>query len=239
MKIPLIYIIIIALSIGRNGNCQEQTTVPLNIETNSVDVYRASVAKVIQNKWVCPKKIEAESSLSATVVFIVLPDGRIKDIWFDKESGHIIFDESIMKAIYKTKLPAFSDDIAHDKIFIGLTFSTGECGSKKSHLDKTGDIDVLRKYRHEITQIVNIKWNRILGILDELPDTQSEIILKIYREGKIDNIQFMKRSTHKKFNDYVLQALNTTKDIPVFPDSVKDDYIFISLMFCKSGVKLL
>ena len=40
--------------------------------------------------------------LVAELAFTVMPNGEIKDIWFDKRSGNSYFDESVKKAIMKS-----------------------------------------------------------------------------------------------------------------------------------------
>ena len=68
-----------------------------------IDIYRVEIAYQIQKNWAFSESIAGNhSDLTAEVAFKVMPDGRIKDIWFDKRSGNKYLDESALKAIKKS-----------------------------------------------------------------------------------------------------------------------------------------
>jgi len=68
-----------------------------------IDNYRVEIAYQIQKNWAFSESIAGNhSDLTAELAFKVMPDGRIKDIWFDKRSGNKYLDESALKAVIKS-----------------------------------------------------------------------------------------------------------------------------------------
>jgi colicin import membrane protein len=68
-----------------------------------IDVYRIEVAYQIQKNWAFSEQLGGgQKNLEAYLAFKVMPNGEIKDIWFDKRSGNSYFDESVKKAIMKS-----------------------------------------------------------------------------------------------------------------------------------------
>ncbi len=68
-----------------------------------IDIYRVEVAFQIQKNWAFPEQlVGARTDLVAELAFTILPNGEIKDIWFDKSSGNRYLDESAKKAIMKS-----------------------------------------------------------------------------------------------------------------------------------------
>ncbi|MEA1945871.1 MAG: energy transducer TonB [Thermodesulfobacteriota bacterium] len=68
-----------------------------------IDIYRIEVAYQIQNRWAFSEQLAGgQKNLEAYLALKVMPNGEIKDIWFDKRSGNSYFDESAKKAIMKS-----------------------------------------------------------------------------------------------------------------------------------------
>ena len=67
-----------------------------------VDMYRLEIAFEIQKHWAFNEALAGgDTSLMASIVFKVMPDGEIRDIFFTDRSGNAYLDESAYKAIVK------------------------------------------------------------------------------------------------------------------------------------------
>lgn len=67
------------------------------------NIYIVEIAYQIQKNWAFNAQLSGDGGrLETFVVFKVLPDGRIKDVWFEKRSGNTYLDESAYRAIMKS-----------------------------------------------------------------------------------------------------------------------------------------
>lgn len=68
-----------------------------------IDLYRLEIAFQIQKNWAFNEQLAGgDRSLVAAIVFKVMPDGEIRDIFFTDRSGNTYLDESAYKAIMKS-----------------------------------------------------------------------------------------------------------------------------------------
>jgi colicin import membrane protein len=68
-----------------------------------IDIYYIEIASQIQKNWAFSEQLGGgQKNLEAYLAIKVMPNGEIKDIWFDKRSGNSYFDESAKKAIMKS-----------------------------------------------------------------------------------------------------------------------------------------
>lgn len=68
-----------------------------------IDLYRLEIAFQIQKNWAFNEQLAGgDRSLVAAIVFKVMPDGEIRDIFFTDRSGNAYLDESAYKAIIKS-----------------------------------------------------------------------------------------------------------------------------------------
>lgn len=68
-----------------------------------IDLYRLEIAFMIQKSWAFNEALAGEdASLVAAIVFDVMPDGEIRNIFFTDRSGNAYLDESAYKAIVKS-----------------------------------------------------------------------------------------------------------------------------------------
>jgi colicin import membrane protein len=74
-------------------------------------LYRALVNEKIESNWVLPERLSQETGeLEAVVVVRARRDGTVFDINFEEKSGNSYFDDSVLKAILKSKpFPPFPD----------------------------------------------------------------------------------------------------------------------------------
>jgi colicin import membrane protein len=72
-------------------------------EGEAIDLYRLEVAYTINKNWAFAEQLAGGSDrLMASVVFKIMPDGKIEDIFFTDRSGNAYLDESALKAIVKS-----------------------------------------------------------------------------------------------------------------------------------------
>ena len=68
-----------------------------------IDLYRLEVAFQIQKNWAFNEQLAGgDGSLVAAIVFKVMPDGEIRDIFFTDRSGNAYLDDQAYKAIVKS-----------------------------------------------------------------------------------------------------------------------------------------
>mgnify|MGYP000302490203 CR=1 FL=1 len=68
-----------------------------------IDLYRLEIAFQIQKNWAFNEQLAGgDRSLVAAIVFKVMPDGEIRDVFFTDRSGNTYLDESAYKAIMKS-----------------------------------------------------------------------------------------------------------------------------------------
>lgn len=68
-----------------------------------IDIYRVEIAYQIQKNWAFPDQLAGgRSDLQTLLVFKVMPNGEIRDLFFTDRSGNTHFDESAYRAVKKT-----------------------------------------------------------------------------------------------------------------------------------------
>jgi colicin import membrane protein len=68
-----------------------------------IDIYRVEVAYQIQKNWAFPDQFaEDNADLETRLVFKILPNGEITDLFFTDRSGNRYFDESAYRAVIKS-----------------------------------------------------------------------------------------------------------------------------------------
>ena len=68
-----------------------------------IDIYRVEIAYQIQKNWAFPEQLAGgRSDLQTLLVFKVMPNGEIRDLFFTDRSGNTHFDESAYRAVMKT-----------------------------------------------------------------------------------------------------------------------------------------
>jgi len=113
------------------ATAKKQIGVPGKIKVDSkevveiIHIYQVEIAYQIQKNWAFSQSLAGGAqNLNALVVFKVMPDGEIRDIWFDKRSGNAYLDESARRAIMKTN-PAspHPEGLSKPFITVGLNFT--------------------------------------------------------------------------------------------------------------------
>jgi colicin import membrane protein len=68
-----------------------------------IDIYRVEIAYKVQQNWAFPEQLaDGRSDLQTLLVFKVMPNGEIKDLFFTDRSGNSHFDESAFRAVMKS-----------------------------------------------------------------------------------------------------------------------------------------
>jgi colicin import membrane protein len=90
-----------------------------------IDIYRIEIAYQIQRRWAFSEQLAGgQKNLEAYLALKVMPNGEIKDMWFDKRSGNSYFDESVKKAIMKSNpVRPHPPGVTKPYVTVGLRFT--------------------------------------------------------------------------------------------------------------------
>ena len=90
-----------------------------------IDLYRLEVAFEIQKNWAFNEQLAGgDRSLVSAIVFKVMPDGAIRDIFFTDRSGNDYLDESAYKAIVKSNpVDPHPDGLAQPYVVMAIRFT--------------------------------------------------------------------------------------------------------------------
>jgi colicin import membrane protein len=89
-------------------------------------IYQAEIAYQIQKNWAFSEQLAGgRSDLEAALGIKIMPDGEIRDIWFDQRSGNRHLDESAYRALVKSNpLPPLPQGLFDGPYTVGLKFDT-------------------------------------------------------------------------------------------------------------------
>lgn len=90
-----------------------------------IDLYRLEIAYQIQKNWAFNEQMAGgDESLAAAIVFKVMPDGEIRDIFFTDRSGNAYLDESAYKAIVKSNpVDGHPNGLAQPYVVMAIRFT--------------------------------------------------------------------------------------------------------------------
>lgn len=90
-----------------------------------IDLYRIEIAYQIQKNWAFNEQMAGgDQSLAAAIVFKVMPDGEIRDIFFTDRSGNAYLDESAYRAIVKSNpVDGHPDGLAQPYVVMAIRFT--------------------------------------------------------------------------------------------------------------------
>ena len=91
-----------------------------------MDIYMIEIQYRIQKNWSFNEQLAGgQTDLEAWPAIKIMPNGEIKDIWFDKRSGNSYFDEQAKKAILKSNpLPPLPKGYWRPYFDVGFHFTT-------------------------------------------------------------------------------------------------------------------
>jgi colicin import membrane protein len=93
-------------------------------EIELIDLYRLEIAYAVQKNWAFAEQLGGGKQMVASIVFKVMPDGKLTDIFFTDHSGNAYLDDSAYKAIVKTSpVKPFPAGLNRAYIEMGLRFT--------------------------------------------------------------------------------------------------------------------
>lgn len=89
-----------------------------------IRIYQAEIAYQIQKQWAFSEQLAGmKSEVEALVGIKIMPDGEIKDVWFDQKSGNRHLDESAYRAVMKSNpLPPLPPGLFNTPYVVGFRF---------------------------------------------------------------------------------------------------------------------
>ena len=89
-----------------------------------IDIYRVEIAYQVQEHWAFSEQMAGDAkNLEAKLVFKVMPNGEIQDIFFTDRSGNQYLDESAYKAVMKSNpVSPHPKGIFDPFIYVGIVF---------------------------------------------------------------------------------------------------------------------
>ena len=95
--------------------------------SQALALYRALIYERIESNWVLPDRLMLEKKgLEAVLTVRARRDGTVTEIRFEKKSGDAYFDDSVLKAIVKSKpFPPFPDMYSPKEEDIVIRFAPG------------------------------------------------------------------------------------------------------------------
>lgn len=93
-------------------------------EIELIDLYRLEIVYAINKNWAFAEQLSGgRDDLKAALVFKVMPDGEIADIWFSDRSGNQYLDDSAYKAIVKSSpVKPHPEKLSRPFVEIGIRF---------------------------------------------------------------------------------------------------------------------
>jgi colicin import membrane protein len=90
-----------------------------------IDLYQIEIAYQIEKNWAFNVQLAGgDLSLMAAIVFKVMPDGEIRDIFFTDRSGNTYLDESAYKAIVKSNpVDRHPDGLVQPYVVMAIRFT--------------------------------------------------------------------------------------------------------------------
>lgn len=88
-----------------------------------IQIYQSQVTQTLRNNWVFQERFAGDTrGLESRVVMQIMPDGEIRDVWFDKRSGDDYLDESAYKTVMKSDpLPPLPDGMPQYALMVVFT----------------------------------------------------------------------------------------------------------------------
>lgn len=97
-----------------------------HIRSRIEDIYQKEIMYHIQQNWAFSDQLAGgrTDDLRAALGIKIMPNGEIREIWFDTRSGNRYFDESAYKAVKKSNpLPPLPEEFSMPFYNIGLSFT--------------------------------------------------------------------------------------------------------------------
>ncbi|MEW6259378.1 MAG: cell envelope integrity protein TolA [Thermodesulfobacteriota bacterium] len=91
----------------------------------AIDFYRSLIGMTIEKNWFFSENLTGGRKDLVTVLVIkILPNGQIADIWYERKSGNVNFDDAAFKAVKKSNpLPPLPKEYTRPYYEVGLVFT--------------------------------------------------------------------------------------------------------------------
>jgi colicin import membrane protein len=113
------------LAVGVESGVQGGTGTGAGLSVDILTLYIYEISDLVQQNWAYSESLAgAKSDLRTSLVFEVMPDGHIRDIWFTEKSGNRYLDESAHKAVMKSNpFPPHPVELSRPMVEVALRFS--------------------------------------------------------------------------------------------------------------------
>ena len=93
------------------------------LESKLNDYYSLIWAK-IKEGWTLPEDLQkGKSDLEATIIVVIDKGGKLQKVWFEKKSGHTLYDQMAMRAIKKAEpFPPIPKELGEEAFEVGIRF---------------------------------------------------------------------------------------------------------------------
>ena len=90
-----------------------------------IDQYRVEISLLVQKNWAFSEQLAGQDqNLMASLVFKVMPNGEVRDIFYIDRSGNQYLDDSAYKAVVKTNpVPPHPKGLIESFVDVGLRFT--------------------------------------------------------------------------------------------------------------------
>jgi TonB family protein len=91
---------------------------------SKLDEYYSTIWERIKKEWTLPGDLtKGKAELETIIIIVIERDGKIQKSWFEKRSGHALYDQSAMRAIKKADpLPPIPKEFSDNTFEIGIRF---------------------------------------------------------------------------------------------------------------------
>ncbi len=127
----------------------------------------------------------------------------------------------------RTVLQAIDELRRKDQGTTGMVTTEG-LGAAKGDIKKLELLDI---YHAEIWHQIQKNWAFSEEMAQGRPDLEAVIILKVMRDGKMQDIWFEKRSGNNYFDDSALRAVKKSDPLPPLPDGFLGPYHEVGIRF--------
>jgi colicin import membrane protein len=113
------------LAVGVESGVQGGSGIGSGGPVDIYSLYLLEIKDIVQQNWAYSESLAgAKSDLQTLLVFEVMPNGDIRDIWFTEKSGNTYLDESAYKAVLKSApFPPYPKELSRPTVTVPLRFT--------------------------------------------------------------------------------------------------------------------
>lgn len=218
---------------------------PLMAQVQNIDdLYLGRVQKKIGLNWIIP---EEKSSRSAVVEFTINKIGEVVCANLVRSSGSDDFDKSALLSIYKAApFERFQDDFGVDTLSFDYFFNSKilfmnpveddslEASYRDARLTNMNCEDLnFDSYVRNFQKKIKSNWTQSVYQRDKAAVT----IITVNKDGSISNVNLLRSSGDKNFDNEILAAINTAAPFDALPDEISRGSIQLQLSFFYNALR--